>query len=193
MNDALDLKIFEDQYCMAVSEGFFRGARMLQRVQVLRDENKDLEDFLKISQTIAAKLQCRVVSAEMSLLKKEVLVEEKERAWNEERAKWMREKVQLVEDVNHYKTASLVSGSDVETLYIELVIFQLDNQKLAAERHWLLSPGFGCFLAAFTQSPDFKGSLERTYQAYQNVGYLAGLKDRYVFSSQGMRRKETPR
>ncbi|KAJ0733948.1 hypothetical protein HanPI659440_Chr11g0414201 [Helianthus annuus] len=144
----------------------------------LKEENKDLEDRLKTSQTIAAKLQCRVVSAERGLLDKE--------------AKLMREREQLVEDVNHYKAAASVCGSDVETLYAELGIVQDDNQKLAAEHHWLLSKGFGCFLAAFTQSLDFTGSLERTYQVYQNVGYQAWLKDGYAFSSHGMRRKETP-
>ncbi|MFS8004666.1 hypothetical protein Hanom_Chr13g01228511 [Helianthus anomalus] len=60
-----------------------------------------------------------------------------------------------------------------------LGIVQDNNQKLAAERHWLLSQGFGCFLATFTQSPDFKSSLERIYQAYRNVRYQAGLKDGY--------------
>uniref|UniRef100_A0A251RVG1 Uncharacterized protein n=1 Tax=Helianthus annuus TaxID=4232 RepID=A0A251RVG1_HELAN len=50
----------------------------------------------------------------------------------EERVGWMVERERLVEE---------------------------DNQKLAAERHWLLSQGFGCFLSAFTQSPDFKRSL----------------------------------
>ncbi|MFS7937286.1 hypothetical protein Hanom_Chr05g00425831 [Helianthus anomalus] len=89
---------------------------------------------------------------------------ENEKVWDEERAKLMREREQLVADVNHYKVVALVSGTD----------------------------GFGCFLTGFTQSPDFKGSLEITYQAYRDVGYQAGLKDGYAFSSQGMRRKETP-
>ncbi|KAF5757600.1 hypothetical protein HanRHA438_Chr17g0839251 [Helianthus annuus] len=62
----------------------------------------------------------------------------------------MVERERLVEDVKHYKAAASVSGSDVDTLYAELGIFQEDNQKLAAERHWLLSQGFGCFLSAFT-------------------------------------------
>ncbi|KAJ0514626.1 hypothetical protein HanRHA438_Chr10g0464761 [Helianthus annuus] len=179
MNVALDPEIFEDQHCMAT----------------LKEDNKDLEDRLKTSQTTAIELQCRVVSVERDLLEKEharALLKERERAWNEERAKLMREMEQLVEYVNHYKVVTSVSGSDVETLYTKLGIVQDDNQKLAAERHWLLSEGFGRFLAAFTQSPDFKGSLERTYQAHRNVRYQTGLKDGYAFSSQCMRMKETP-
>ncbi|KAF5798393.1 hypothetical protein HanRHA438_Chr07g0302881 [Helianthus annuus] len=196
MKIALDPKNFKDQYCMAICESFSRGAGMLRRVPTLKEDNKDLEDRLKTSQTIAAELQCRVVNAERGLLEKGIcspftlflLL-----AWIEERAKLMREREQLVEDVNHYKAAASVSSSDVETLYAELGIIQDDNQKLAAKRHWLLSQGFGRFLAAFTQSLDFKDSLERTYQVYKNVGYQAGLKDGYGFSSQGIRRKETPR
>ncbi|MFS8013595.1 hypothetical protein Hanom_Chr14g01334801 [Helianthus anomalus] len=65
-------------------------------------------------------------------------------------------------------------------------------KKLAVKRQWLFSQGFGCFLSAFTQSPDSKSSLERIYHAYRDVGYQAGLKDEYVFSSQGIRRKKTP-
>ncbi|KAF5781277.1 hypothetical protein HanRHA438_Chr11g0494601 [Helianthus annuus] len=140
---------------------------VLGPLPALKEENKHLEDRLKTSQTIAAKLQCRVVSAERGLLDKEHagdLLKENERAWNEEQTKLMREREQLVEDVNHYKAAASVCGSDVETLYVELGIVQDDNQKLAAERHWLLSKGFGCFLVAFTQSLDFTGSLGRTYQ-----------------------------
>ncbi|MFS7948175.1 hypothetical protein Hanom_Chr06g00556911 [Helianthus anomalus] len=34
--------------------------------------------------------------------------------------------------------------------------------------------------------------LERIYRAYRDVGYKAGLKDRYTHSSQGLKRKETP-
>ncbi|KAL9999077.1 hypothetical protein Hdeb2414_s0507g00907311 [Helianthus debilis subsp. tardiflorus] len=38
---------------------------------------------------------------------------------------------------------------------------------------------------------EFKGSLERVCKAYRDVGYQSGLKDRYSYSSQGMKRKET--
>ncbi|KAF5814312.1 hypothetical protein HanRHA438_Chr03g0120391 [Helianthus annuus] len=41
-------------------------------------------------------------------------------------------------------------------------------------------------------SLEFKGSLERVYKAYRDVGYQVGLKDGYSFSSQGMKRKDTP-
>ncbi|KAM0041768.1 hypothetical protein Hdeb2414_s0011g00370151 [Helianthus debilis subsp. tardiflorus] len=168
MNAVLDPQIFEDQYCMVVCESFSRGAEMLQCVQTLKEEKRDLEDQLKTSQTITLELQCRVVNAERCLLEKEhvrALVKEKEKAWDKERAMLMREREQLVEDVNHYKVVASVSGTDVETLYAEPGIVQDDNKKLVAERHLLLSQSFGYFLAAFTQSPNFKGSLERNYQA----------------------------
>ncbi|KAJ0702209.1 hypothetical protein HanPI659440_Chr14g0526771 [Helianthus annuus] len=112
---------------MSVCEGFFRSASMLQRVLSLRDENGGLVSESKASKTIAAELQCRVVSAERKLLEKE--------AWEEERAGWMAERERLVEDIKHYKAAASVLGLDADTLYVELEIVQEDNQKLAAERH----------------------------------------------------------
>ncbi|MFS7988931.1 hypothetical protein Hanom_Chr11g01040671 [Helianthus anomalus] len=51
---------------------------------------------------------------------------------------------------------------------------------------------FGSFLFAVSQSEEFKGSLERIYRAYRDVGYQVGLKDGYAHSSQGLMRKETP-
>ncbi|MFS7949282.1 hypothetical protein Hanom_Chr06g00569711 [Helianthus anomalus] len=50
-----------------------------------------------------------------------------------------------------------------------------DNQKLVQERYWLITQEFGSFLAAVSQSEEFKGSLERIYKAYRDVGYQAGL------------------
>ncbi|KAJ0472484.1 hypothetical protein HanLR1_Chr15g0568891 [Helianthus annuus] len=41
-------------------------------------------------------------------------------------------------------------------------------------------------------SEEFKGSFERIYRAYRDVGYQAGLKDGYAYSAQGLGRKETP-
>ncbi|KAM0055219.1 hypothetical protein Hdeb2414_s0006g00203531 [Helianthus debilis subsp. tardiflorus] len=52
-----------------------------------------------------------------------------------------------------------------------------DNQKLAKGRYWLITEGFRSFLTVVSQSKEFKGSLERIYRAYRNVGYQAGLKD----------------
>ncbi|KAJ0743605.1 hypothetical protein HanPI659440_Chr10g0377841 [Helianthus annuus] len=67
-----------------------------------------------------------------------------------------------------------------------------DNQKLAKETYWLITEGFGSFLTAVSQSEEFKGSLERIYRAYRDVGYQAGLKDGYAYSAKGLGRKETP-
>ncbi|KAJ0815741.1 hypothetical protein HanPI659440_Chr00c39g0740091 [Helianthus annuus] len=67
-----------------------------------------------------------------------------------------------------------------------------DNQKLAKESYWLITEGFGSFLTAVAQSEEFKGSLEKIYRAYRDVGYQSGLKDGYAYSAQGLGRKETP-
>ncbi|KAJ0480685.1 hypothetical protein HanIR_Chr13g0634491 [Helianthus annuus] len=189
MNVVLDPQIFEDQYCMAVCESFSWGAGMLRHVQVLKEDKKDLEDRLKSSLTIAVELQCWVVIVERLLLEKEVCLlylsctplgfpcilpynsflsacwgdDEGERESLGGASQLMQEREQLVADVKHYKSDASVSYQDVETLYADLGIVQDDNQKLATERHWLLSQGFGCFLSTFTQSPDFKSSLERIY------------------------------
>ncbi|KAJ0438487.1 hypothetical protein HanHA300_Chr16g0614591 [Helianthus annuus] len=150
---------------------------------------------LKTSQTIVAELRCRVVSAERELLEREnagVLLEQREKAWEKERAGWITKREQLFGDVKHYKDATSVSASDVDILYADLGITQEDSQKLASERHWILSEGFGRFLSAYAQSEGFKGSLERVYRAYRDVDYQVRLNDGYSFSSHGMKRKENP-
>ncbi|KAF5801383.1 hypothetical protein HanXRQr2_Chr06g0247501 [Helianthus annuus] len=139
------------------------GADMFQRVNELRGINEGLLSELKTYQTVAAELRCRVVDAERKLLEKE-----------------------------HYKEVASVSAADVETLYADWGISMDENQKLARECYWLLPQGFGLFLSAFSQSEEFKGSLERVYRAYRDVGYQSSLKDGYSYSSQGMKRKETP-
>ncbi|MFS8023567.1 hypothetical protein Hanom_Chr16g01452961 [Helianthus anomalus] len=58
-----------------------------------------------------------------------------------------------------------------------------DNQNLAQERYCLITEGFGSFLTVVSQSKEFKGSLERIYRAYQDVGYQGGLKDGYAYSA----------
>ncbi|KAM0037467.1 hypothetical protein Hdeb2414_s0013g00403431 [Helianthus debilis subsp. tardiflorus] len=182
------MEIFYDQYNMSICEGFFRGAGMLQRVNALKDVNEGLMSELKTSKIVAAKLRCWVFDVERKLLEREnvgALLEHKKRAW-------LDEKERLLADVNYYKEAASVSATDVEILYADLGIAQDDNQKLAAERHWLLSQGFELFISAFSQSEEFKGILERIYKAYMDVGYKSGLKDGYSYSSQGLKRKKTP-
>ncbi|KAM0065354.1 hypothetical protein Hdeb2414_s0003g00113831 [Helianthus debilis subsp. tardiflorus] len=139
--------------------------------------------------------RCKVVDAEKKLLERENVgarLEQRERAWEQERGAWLAEKELLLADVKHYKEVASVSATDVEILYADLGIAQDDSKKLAAERHCLLSQGFGLFLSAFSQSEEFKGSLERINRAYRDVGSQAGLKDGYSYSSQGLKRKETP-
>ncbi|MFS7988316.1 hypothetical protein Hanom_Chr11g01033331 [Helianthus anomalus] len=123
--------------------------------------------------------------------RRRALLEQKERVWERERGAWLEEKESVLADVEHYKEAASVSGADVETLYANRGMAMDNNQKLARERHWLLSQGFGLFLSTFSQSKEFKGSLERVYRAYRDVGYQSGLKDEYSYFSQGLKRKET--
>ncbi|KAJ0456413.1 hypothetical protein HanIR_Chr15g0762211 [Helianthus annuus] len=122
----------------------------------------------------------------------EALLEQREKAWERERRAWMEEKEDLVIKLKHHKEVASISGADVDILYTEWGIAMEDNQKLARECHWLISKGFRLFLSAFSKSEEFKGSLERIYKAYKDVGYQAGLKNGYSYSSQGLKRKETP-
>ncbi|KAM0011736.1 hypothetical protein Hdeb2414_s0002g00049571 [Helianthus debilis subsp. tardiflorus] len=115
-----------------------------------------------------------------------------EKTWEREQAGWLAERERLLTDVKHYNDVFFVSVADLDVLYVHLGIAQEDSQKLAAERHWLSSLGFGLFLSAFSQSEEYKGSLERIYRAYRDMGYQVGLKDGYSYSFQGMKRKETP-
>ncbi|MFS8001754.1 hypothetical protein Hanom_Chr13g01194111 [Helianthus anomalus] len=166
MNFDLDPELFYDQNCMSICEGFFRGAGMLQKVNELRSINKGLLSELKTSQTIAAKLRCRVIDAERKLFEKENVgaqLEQNERAWERERGAWLEEKEGLLADVKHYKEVASVSGANVETLYADWGMAMDENQKLARERHLLISQGFGLFLSGFSQPEEFKGNLERLY------------------------------
>ncbi|KAJ0611816.1 hypothetical protein HanHA300_Chr01g0020031 [Helianthus annuus] len=54
----------------------------------------------------------------------------------------------------------------------------------------MITEGFGAFLTAVSQSEEFKSSLEQVYKAYRDVGYQSGLKDGYIYSAQGLSRKE---
>ncbi|MFS7952306.1 hypothetical protein Hanom_Chr07g00605441 [Helianthus anomalus] len=195
MNFSLDPDLFDDQYSISICEGFFRGDGMLQRVNELRSINEGLLSDLKTSQTVAAELWCRVIDAERKLLEEKnvgALLEQKEKAFEWERGAWMQEKEDLLVDLKHFKEDASVSGADVETLYTDWGKEMDANQKLAQERHWLISQGFGLFLSAFSQSEEFKGSLERINRAYRDARYQAGLKDGYSYSSKGLKKKETP-
>ncbi|KAJ0716734.1 hypothetical protein HanPI659440_Chr13g0515991 [Helianthus annuus] len=187
MNFALDPDLFDDQYSMSICEGFFKGADMLQRVNELRKINEGLLSELNISHTVAAELRCQVTDS-----KRKLLEEKRKKAWEREQRAWKEEKEDLVAELKHHKEAASVSRADVENLYTDWGMAMDDNQKLARERHWLISQGFGLFLSAFSRSEEFRGSLERVYRAYRDVGYQAGLKDGYSYSSQGLKRKETP-
>ncbi|MFS7918672.1 hypothetical protein Hanom_Chr03g00203891 [Helianthus anomalus] len=65
-------------------------------------------------------------------------------------------------------------------------------RSVGMEKHWLITEGFGAFITAVSQSEEFKSSLEQVYRAYRDVGYQSGLKDGYLYSAQGLDRKETP-
>ncbi|KAJ0569588.1 hypothetical protein HanHA300_Chr05g0167951 [Helianthus annuus] len=182
VNSALRDDLFEDQYSMSLCESFFRGAGMLQRIDDLRRANEGLKAELKASQSVAAGLRCQVVDAERKLQ------EEKER----EMASLVEEKEELAAELKHLKEVGSISQEQLNTMYADYGISSDDNQRLAGEKHWLITEGFGAFLAAVAQSEDFKSGLEEVYRAYRDVGYQAGLKDGYAYSAQGLGRKETP-
>ncbi|KAJ0725519.1 hypothetical protein HanPI659440_Chr12g0459711 [Helianthus annuus] len=76
-------------------------------------------------------------------------------------------------------------------MYADWGIISDDIQRLDREKHWLITKGFGAFLTVVSQSEEFKNGLEQVYRAYQDVGYQSGLKDGYIYSAQGLGRKET--
>ncbi|KAJ0878701.1 hypothetical protein HanRHA438_Chr10g0442771 [Helianthus annuus] len=195
VNSALRDDLFEDQYSMSLCESFFRGAGMLQRIDDLRRANEGLKAELKASQSVAAGLRCQVVEAERKLQEEKgagAMLEKKERAWEQEMAVLVGEKKELAAELKYFKEVGSVSQEQLNTMYADYGVTSDDNQRLAKEKHWLITEGFGAFLAAVAQSEDFKSGLEEIYRAYRDVDYQAGLKDGYVYSAQGLGRKETP-
>ncbi|KAJ0753545.1 hypothetical protein HanPI659440_Chr09g0337021 [Helianthus annuus] len=168
---------------------------MLQRVDDLRRANEGLKAELKASQSVAAGLRCRVVEAERKLQEEKgagAMLEKKERAWEQEMAVLVGENQELAAELKYLKEVGSVSQEQLNTMYADYGVTSDDNQRLAREKHWLITEGFGAFLATVAQSEDFKGGLEEIYRAYRDVGYQAGLKDGYAYSAQGLGRKETP-
>ncbi|KAJ0688689.1 hypothetical protein HanRHA438_Chr11g0494031 [Helianthus annuus] len=121
-----------------------------------------------------------------------VMLEQKERAWAREMAALVEEKEELAAELKHQRELDSISQKDLDTMYAEYGMTSDDNQRLAKEKYWLITEGFGAFLTAVSQSEEFKSSLEQIYRAYRDVGYQAGLKDGYAYSAQGLGRKETP-
>ncbi|MFS8000859.1 hypothetical protein Hanom_Chr13g01183511 [Helianthus anomalus] len=195
MNSTMRNDLFDDQYNMSLCEGLFRGVGMLQRVDDLRKENGGLKSDLKASQSIVAELRCQVVEAERKLQEEKragAMLERRERAWKREMAALMEEKEKLAAELKHLKEANSVSQEQLNTMYADWGITSDDNQRLAREKHWLITEGFRAFLTAVSQSEEFKSGLEQVYRAYRDVGYQLGLKDGYIYSAQGLGRKETP-
>ncbi|KAJ0436469.1 hypothetical protein HanHA300_Chr16g0591161 [Helianthus annuus] len=77
-------------------------------------------------------------------------------------------------------------------MYADYGITSDDNQRLASEKHWLITEGFGVFLTVVSQSEKFRSGLEQVYRVYRDVGYQSGLKDGYLYSAQGLGGKESP-
>ncbi|KAJ0766055.1 hypothetical protein HanPI659440_Chr08g0310981 [Helianthus annuus] len=193
MNSALRSDLFDDQYSMSLCEGFFKGAGKLQRMDELRRANEELRTELKTSQTVAAELRCRVTDVERKLLEETGLVGAEEAGLGKrERVAWAEEREELATELKHQKELDSVSQGDLDTMYAEWGVAVDDNQKLAQERYWLITEGLGSFLTVVSQSEEFKGSVERIYRSYRDVGYQVGLKDGYAYSAQGLGRKETP-
>ncbi|KAF5814091.1 hypothetical protein HanRHA438_Chr00c03g0844461 [Helianthus annuus] len=159
------------------------------------EENERLRGDLQTSQTVAADLWCRVVDVERKLQEEKgagAMLEQKERAWAREMAVLVEEKEELAAELKHQKELDSVSQEQLDTMYAEWGVTSNDNQKLAKEKYWLITEGFGSFLTAVSQLEEFKSSLEQIYRAYRDVGYQAGLKDGFAYSAQGLGRKETP-
>ncbi|KAF5808747.1 hypothetical protein HanXRQr2_Chr04g0149081 [Helianthus annuus] len=174
VNSALRDDLFEDQYSMSLCESFFRGAGMLQRIDDLRKANEGLKAELKASQSVVAGLRGQVVDAERRLQEEKgagAMLERKERAWEREMASLVEEKEELVAELKHLKEVGSVSQEQLNTMYADYGITSDDNQRLAGEKHWLITEGFGAFLAAVAQSEDFNSGLEEVYRAYRDVGY----------------------
>ncbi|KAL9992577.1 hypothetical protein Hdeb2414_s0004g00145061 [Helianthus debilis subsp. tardiflorus] len=97
--------------CLFV-RGFFRGAGMLQRMDELRREKEELRTEHRTSQTVATELRCRVTDVERKLLEEKsagAMLEQKERAWERERAACAEEREELVAELKHQKELDSVS------------------------------------------------------------------------------------
>ncbi|KAM0011274.1 hypothetical protein Hdeb2414_s0065g00766661 [Helianthus debilis subsp. tardiflorus] len=186
MNSVLRDDLFEDQYSMSLCEGLFRGVGMLQWVDDLRKENEALKSDLKASQSIAAELRCQVVEAKRKLQEEKgpgAMLERREQAWEREMAALVEEKEELAAELKHQRELDSVSQKDLDVMYPEYGMTSVDNQRLAKEKHWLITEGFGAFLTVVSQSEEFKSGLEEVYRVYRDVGYQEGLKDGYIYSA----------
>ncbi|MFS7970165.1 hypothetical protein Hanom_Chr09g00817821 [Helianthus anomalus] len=88
----------------------------------------------------------------------------RERAWEREMAALVEEKEELATELKHQRELGSVSQNDMDVMYAEYGMMSDDNQR----------------------------GLEQVYRVYRDVGYQAGLKDGYIYSNQGLNRKETP-
>ncbi|KAJ0436076.1 hypothetical protein HanIR_Chr17g0900421 [Helianthus annuus] len=88
------------------------------------------------------------------------MLERKERAWEQEMSSLIAEKEELVAELKHVKEVGSVSQEQLDTMYADYGITSDDNQRLAGEKHWLITEGFGAFLTTVAQSEDFKNGLE---------------------------------
>ncbi|KAJ0788145.1 hypothetical protein HanPI659440_Chr05g0188231 [Helianthus annuus] len=120
------------------------------------------------------------------------MLEQRQRSWEREMIALVEEKEELAAELKHQREIDSISQKDLDVMYAEYGMTSDDNQRLAKEKHWLITEGFGAFLAVVSKSEEFKSSLEQIYRAYRDVGYQAGLKDGCAYSAQGLGRKETP-
>ncbi|KAM0051576.1 hypothetical protein Hdeb2414_s0007g00238151 [Helianthus debilis subsp. tardiflorus] len=149
---------------LMINEGFFRGVGMLQRVDDLRREKEGLKSDLKTSQIVTAELWCHMVEAKRKLQEEKgagVMLEQKQRSWEKEMAALVEEKEELAAELKHQREVDSVSQKDLDMMYAEYGMTSDDNQRLAREKHWLITEGFGAFLTAISQSEEFKSGLEQ--------------------------------
>ncbi|KAJ0589948.1 hypothetical protein HanOQP8_Chr04g0158031 [Helianthus annuus] len=102
------------------------------------------------------------------------MLEQKRRSWEREMAALVEEKEELAAELKHLKEADNVSQEQLNTMYADYGITSDDNQRLAREKHWLITEGFGAFLTVVSQSEEFKSGLEQVYRAYLDVDISPG-------------------
>ncbi|KAF5769591.1 hypothetical protein HanXRQr2_Chr14g0650071 [Helianthus annuus] len=99
-----------------------------------------------------------------------IMLEQRKQAWEREMTVLVEEKEELAAELKHLRDVGSVFQEQLNTMYADYGITSDDNQRLARENHWLITEGFGAFLAAIAQSDDFKSGLEEIYRAYRDVG-----------------------
>ncbi|MFS7919007.1 hypothetical protein Hanom_Chr03g00207871 [Helianthus anomalus] len=167
INSTLDSRIFDDQYCLAVCEAFCQQCRHVGSHEGL-GKGEGESDIPARSHRLGTRRSVGGRECEMLLACQG----------------------ELEDYLKYFQTIASDASKDVEALRAEMTMNQDNNQKLASERHWLVSQWFARFLAHLIGTPEYHDSLGKPHQAYQDVGYQSGLKDGNAYSSSGLDMKQ---